>query len=519
MSDGPSPQGGAPGPVESKPAPATPAGARPGRSGLLWRLPWKLPLLAQIIGWFFLNLVLLAAGAWLFVRSELRLGPLLAGLATQRALPAVETMVIELRDRPRADWDAMLERFGQVYGVELLLLHGNGGRLAGPAITLPEPVRARMQAREGLRGEPPPSGSRPPPEELRRRPQTPVFLHTSAPSCYWLLLEAPLPDPDEHRPLRLAIRSESLGAGGLFFDFRPWLWAGSAVMVLSVLWWIPFVRSITRALSRVTAATEQIAGGRFEVALDEGRGDELGRLAGAINRMSSRLVHFVTGQKRFLGDIAHELCAPLSRMQLAIGVLEQRADERQREYVEDVREELQHMSALVNELLSFSRAGITGREVPLSSVPLRPLVDRVLARESLPADRARITVPPELAVLAEPELLARCLGNLVRNALRHAGTADGPVEISARPHDGWVEISVADHGPGVPPESLDRIFEPFYRVDVSRQRETGGVGLGLAIVKTCIQACGGRVSARNREPHGLDVLLVLARARDSVPPE
>ena len=73
-------------------------------------------------------------------------------------------------------------------------------------------------------------------------------------------------------------------------------------------------------------------------------------------------------------------------------------------------------------------------------------------------------------------------------------------------------LTIADHGPGVPEEALSQLFDPFYRVDVSRARETGGAGLGLAIVKTCIESCGGQVTCRNREPHGLEVVITLAAA-------
>jgi two-component system sensor histidine kinase CpxA len=101
-------------------------------------------------------------------------------------------------------------------------------------------------------------------------------------------------------------------------------------------------------------------------------------------------------------------------------------------------------------------------------------------------------------------LLLRALSNLIRNAVRYAGT-DGPITISARRDGNSVTITVADSGPGLPMEEFDRVFTPFYRLDASRTRETGGAGLGLAIVKSCVEASGGTVQCRNREPHGLEV--------------
>jgi two-component system sensor histidine kinase CpxA len=230
----------------------------------------------------------------------------------------------------------------------------------------------------------------------------------------------------------------------------------------------------------------------------------LGSLAGAINRMAARLAGFVSGQKRFLGDIAHELCAPIARIQMALGILEQRAGPEQRACVEDLREEVQHMSALVNELLSFSKAGLRQKELKLESVDLAEVARRVVAREAPDGAGVRVAVPAGLQAQAETELLTRALANLVRNALRYAGHA-GPITISAVREGDRVTLTVADSGPGVPEEVLQQIFDPFFRLDASRNRDTGGVGLGLAIVKTCIEACQGTLSARNRQPHGLQV--------------
>ena len=290
------------------------------------------------------------------------------------------------------------------------------------------------------------------------------------------------------------------------------------MLLLSVLFWFPFVRGITRSISQLTQATEQIAEGRFDVRVSPRRQDELGSLALSVNRMAERLAGFVTGQKRFLGDIAHELCAPLARLQMVIGILEQRADPASRSVVADAGDEVKEMSGLVNELLSFSKAGMKPQDVRCESVALAALAARVVEREN-GAGRVKVAVEEGLSAMAEPELLSRALANLVRNALRYAGDS-GPITLSAERQGGEICLRVADSGPGVPEASLARIFDPFYRVEASRSRETGGVGLGLAIVKTCIEACRGRVIARNRKPSGLEVDLILpAPAVFAFPPD
>ena len=134
----------------------------------------------------------------------------------------------------------------------------------------------------------------------------------------------------------------------------------------------------------------------------------------------------------------------------------------------------------------------------------------MLTREDATA-RVELTVPANLTARADAPLLTRVLGNLVRNALRYAGDA-GPIRVMARREDARVFISVEDDGPGVPPESLARLGEPFYRPDVARTREAGGVGLGLAIVRSGVAACGGEVRFANRTPRGFLAEVALASA-------
>jgi signal transduction histidine kinase len=112
-----------------------------------------------------------------------------------------------------------------------------------------------------------------------------------------------------------------------------------------------------------------------------------------------------------------------------------------------------------------------------------------------------------VVVDAQPELLARALANVVRNAVRYAGHA-GPIVIGAERSDGQVPVTVSDAGPGVPPAMLGR-FDPLFRVEPDRARATGGAGLGLAIVEACVEGCEGTVTARNLSLAGFEVRMVL----------
>jgi two-component system sensor histidine kinase CpxA len=213
----------------------------------------------------------------------------------------------------------------------------------------------------------------------------------------------------------------------------------------------------------------------------------------------------VHGQKRFLGDIAHELCAPIARIQFALGILEHRTEE---ETVSDLREEVQQMSDLVAELLSFSKAGMQVNTRPLVKTDVARIVNDAVTRENV---QVQIEVEDGLTAMADPESLLRAVSNIVRNAVRYAGDA-GPVNLTARREEDRVLLTVADQGPGLPEEEVERVFTPFYRVETSRNRDSGGVGLGLAIVKNCVEACKGTVRCRNRVPTGLEVEIRLLAA-------
>ena len=337
------------------------------------------------------------------------------------------------------------------------------------------------------------------------------MLHTENPSRYWAIVRAAV----EHAgggplPIALVVMSESVSGGGLFLDIKPWtvIGAGAGVLALSALLWLPLALGIKRSISQMTRVTAQIAEGRFEARVNERRGDELGELGGAINQMAERLSGLVAGQKRFLGDVAHELCSPLAKLRVALGILDQRANDEQRGYVNNAEEEAARMAALVNELLAFSKAAVGAQTAQLRRVSVATVVQEAVRREASEGAKVIVEVDAALEAAGDAELLTRAVGNLLRNALRYAGAA-GPITISASREGGNVVIAVRDCGPGVPEDELAKLFDPFYRLDPSRDRAPGGVGLGLAIVKTCVAACGGTVTCRNRTPSGLEARIEL----------
>jgi len=529
----------------------------------------RLPLYARILGLFLLNVLVLAAAFVGMFRMQFHLGldSVLAGRANQRVRALSDVVIRELQDLPTEGTDAVLDRFSKSFGLNLYVFRANGDQLAGPRIVLPPEVnrliRRRGLGRGGFAGgdsglprgprfgqtlpgdpgtgtQPPPSDGLVNPEEEplpELLPQPPLrrgdpeagrgpgrrwleasdpavmpptfFIKSAPPTRYWAgSFFVPGPPGGVGPPHVLLMESDSVTGGGLFFDLTPWAVAGFGGLVLSGLLWLPFVRGITRALARMSRTTADISVGQFEARVATRRRDELGQLAESINEMAGRLEGFVKGQRRFLGDIAHELCSPLARIQTALGILEQRAQPKDQAYVRDLQEEAEHMSQLIDELLSFSRASMDRSKTVLGPVHLVEVAANAVRREQTPGVEIRQNIAADLVAQANGDLLQRAVANLLRNAIRHAGPS-GPITVHGWREGGEILVEVADRGPGVPEESLANLFDPFYRVDASRTRETGGVGLGLTIVKTCVEACGGAVRAANRPEGGLSVRIRL----------
>lgn len=474
---------------------------------------WRSSLSAKILITAFVNILLLGVVIAAFARLQLQLdlSSFLLAPTRDRILSVSRLIALELPNKPQADWTPLLDQYSATYPAKFYLFDSHGNQIAGAPITLPKPITDFVSAERdhppGISEPPPP----PKPHDNGKPGPPPNFVSSKADHLYWVATHFPIwREGVRTHPIHgnLVWVFPSLWTNSFFFDYRPWLLVLLAVIVVSLICWVPLIRGLTRSIAEITHATGVIAEGHFEIAVTTRRRDELGQLSHAINRMAERLLSYVHGQKRFLSDVAHELCSPIARMQMALGILEQRAHDQQKSYVSDLQEEVEHMSGLINQLLSFSKAEINPSGKKLVPVNVAATVQNVLEREDSATAVIDVRVEKSLEVLAQPEYLFRSIANLVRNAIRYAGHA-GPIVVSATNGGNTVSIVVADEGPGVPESELEEIFKPFYRPEFARQRETGGTGLGLAIVKSCVEACNGTVHCRNKQPHGLRVEILL----------
>lgn len=468
-------------------------------------------------------LLLLVIGlAALGVRVPRSLGEMLIQSAEPRLQDVARRIALDLERTPASAATALLERYGTDFRTRFMLVtnDGNdGNHVAGVPLRLPAEVLAalagpppegRRPAGRGLRGPGGPPDRLGPPDDRSglRMPQTPARLvSVSGGPKTWIVLRTPIrfSDTPEIIPGSLIVVPYAGFNDPLLFPIR-WLWWSMLAVGVTVACWWPLLRGVTRSLGRMEHATSQIAEGRFSTRLNIARTDEVGRLSASIEAMAARLGTLVTGQKRFLGDTAHELRSPLGRMQVALEILDTRVQAPERAYVQDLKDDVEALSRLTDDLLQYARAELADRTVVPASVNVADAVARAIARESQSGVGFEVRVSDGLTVTADPALFERAVANLLRNAVKYAGGA-GPVEIVASKESGVTVITVSDSGPGVAPESIERIFDPFFREDVARNRKTGGVGLGLAIVRSAVEACGGSVSCRNRQPHGLEVRL------------
>jgi signal transduction histidine kinase len=259
------------------------------------------------------------------------------------------------------------------------------------------------------------------------------------------------------------------------------------------------VRWATRPLKALADAADELGRNINRPPLEESGPTEVVRAAHAFNAMQARLTAYIRERTSVLAAMSHDLKTPVTRLRLRAELLKD--PELKVRFTRDLEE----MEAMVGATLDFLR----GFEAGESSKP----VDMMALLESLQADMVemRSLVSIEGRSIkpfpGKPTALKRCLGNLLDNAIKYGRSASVKVD----DNDDRLEIRILDEGPGIPQSEIERAFEPFYRLDASRSRETGGTGLGLAIARGIAEGHGGRLTLENRAEGGLEARLTLPR--------
>jgi heavy metal sensor kinase len=274
----------------------------------------------------------------------------------------------------------------------------------------------------------------------------------------------------------------------------------------------------TRALTSTADAAEQLAQGDLALQrLAPPKADsELRRLVVAFNSLLDRVRHLHSAQQRFVADAAHELRTPLTilRGEIQVALRKEREPERYQAVLQSNLEEVIRLSRLVENLLALARADagllLSHREVIDAGALCRQCCEKLRPAAERALVGLRVVAPRDARVHADPVALDRVVFNLVDNAIRYSAS-DDEVHVRVAAADSEVRIEVQDHGPGITPEHLPRVFDRFHRVDSARNRNSGGAGLGLAIVKSLTEAHGGRVEVRSEVGKGSTFIVFLPR--------
>ncbi len=327
---------------------------------------------------------------------------------------------------------------------------------------------------------------------------------------YTLVLSPP-PGP------RLFLGPRGLPLPGLFIAII------SSGLVCYLLAWF-----LTMPMVRLRAATRRLANGDLSAragAPSARRRDEVAGLMRDFDTMASRLEALVKAQSRLLNDISHELRSPLARLNVALGLARQRSGNENTAMLERIELEAARLNELIGRLLTLARMEDGEQRVPSTPVTLDEIVLTVAEDAEFEAQARHCHVRSEIpagswSVRGDASLLHSAIENVVRNAIRytHEGTTV-QIELQRQRVNSSDEavVRVTDCGDGVPADALEKLFQPFYRLDDARGRQTGGVGLGLAITERAVRFHGGKVSASNRAEGGLMVEIRLPMLPGSVP--
>jgi signal transduction histidine kinase len=272
-----------------------------------------------------------------------------------------------------------------------------------------------------------------------------------------------------------------------------------ALIIVAISVWA--VRRMTAPLASVAQAADRLGRDVNAPPMPESGTIEMKQAASAFNAMQTKLRALVENRTRMLAALSHDLRTPLTLLRLRA------------ENVDNMEERdkmlatIADMDSMIGATLNYARE--QAADEPRRATDVTALVQSVTDDMADAGLDVTMTQSPPVSIDCQPAALKRALTNLIENAVKYGQRAR--VSLSALPQA--VEIAVEDDGPGIPEDQLTKVFEPFYRVESSRNRDTGGVGLGLAIARTVVEAQGGTLVLSNRQPQGLRALITLPRVR------
>jgi two-component system sensor histidine kinase CpxA len=287
------------------------------------------------------------------------------------------------------------------------------------------------------------------------------------------------------------------------------------VLVLTGIFCFGLASYLTRPILRLRAVTRELSEGNLTARVGpviSSRRDELGNLATEIDSMAERIESLMEAERQLLRDVAHELRSPLTRLKVALELARKEASPNAVKALGRIELETERLNGMISQLLDIARLDGGAEQLERDRLDLNQLLQSILDDASFEADAKDVKVEASIAegcfTYGSLNLVRTAIENVVRNALQHAPKSSS-LRVSLRCAPDQARIEVRDEGPGVPGGDLERIFSPFYRVEESRERKSGGIGLGLAIAHRVVLIYGGRVFAENHPEGGLCVTIQL----------
>lgn len=262
------------------------------------------------------------------------------------------------------------------------------------------------------------------------------------------------------------------------------------------------IRYILRPIKWLNTGVQEVSRGNLKHRVPLKKSDELRDLAAAFNNMTDRIRDMLHTKEQLLLDVSHELRTPLTRMKVALEFLEDNQAK------QSIQADIEEMEKMVTEILETARRQHKYENLKKQPTNLADLLKQKLtAFENQPPGVEIVDLPSEIKVVVDPEQIKTVFENVLNNAIKYSRPDSAPIQISSKFRESYAVIRIADFGMGIPEEELAHIFEPFYRVDKSRAKDTGGYGLGLSLCKTIMEAHDGKIEVQSRPQQGTTVSL------------
>ena len=271
-------------------------------------------------------------------------------------------------------------------------------------------------------------------------------------------------------------------------------------LILTVAFFV--IRHILRPIKWLNTGVQEVSRGNLKHRVPLKKSDELRDLAEAFNNMTDRIRDMLHAKEQLLSDVSHELRTPLTRMKVALEFI----DDSQAK--QSLHGDIEEMEKMVSEILETARRQYKYENLKKQTIDLAVLIKQTTsAFENQPPGVEIVDLPSEIVVQIDPEQIKTVFENILNNAIKYSEAESKPVQVFCDVQASCVVVRIKDFGIGIPPEDLAHIFEPFYRVDKSRTKDTGGYGLGLSLCKTIMEAHDGKIEVQSTPDKGTTVSL------------